>query len=75
MSASLATIASTITMTAEEAAALRFCTVVMPCGGLLHMDYAEYGPEQGEVSLHSGTERYILPTGRPVEVACWDEGR
>ena len=35
-------------------------TIVMPCGGHLTVDRFELGPEAGEVSFFTGTERYIF---------------
>jgi hypothetical protein len=41
-------------------------TIVLDCGGQLTVDRFEAGPEQGEVSLYSGGERYILAMGQAV---------
>lgn len=46
-------------------------TVVMPCGGDFRVTSAEVGPEAGEVSLFSGTERFIFSADQAVSVATW----
>lgn len=66
-----ADIASTTTYAAGEF--ISGFSMLTPCGGILTTTRGEFGPEAGEISWFSGTERYIFDMDAPVELILWKE--